>query len=67
MSWRTAKSEFDSGQGQEICLISTTFRPSLGCTLPPRASLPGGGGVKEPGRETGDVPPCGADVRNGRS
>jgi hypothetical protein len=48
--------EFDSWQGQEFFLLSTSSRPVLGPTQP---------GVKRPGREADHPPLSSAEVKNG--
>jgi hypothetical protein len=56
--WRRAgRPGFDSWQGQEIFIFSTTARPALGSTQPPLQCLPGALSpeVKRPGHEAAEV------------
>jgi hypothetical protein len=64
---QAARPSFDSWQGQEICLFSTTSRPALGPTQPPiqlmsRALSPR---VKRPEREADRSAPSSTEAKNG--
>jgi hypothetical protein len=52
---RAGRLGFDSRQGQELFLFSTSFRPDLGLTQPPMQWVPGAlfPGVKRQGGEAG--------------
>jgi hypothetical protein len=60
---------FDSGQGQEIVLFSTTFRPALGLTQSPLQWVEGAAspGIKRTGCEADHSLPSCAKVKNGRA